>query len=320
MDAIENLKKNPSLSLSNNPLAKWDVALEPLQFSNGGRTKFHALRCTDNDEMVGQPVTARYGLIDNAKMLEVAGKASAGTGLVLVNAGSVANRGKTFLQFQIPQMFKGAGREMEAFLNLLNPLDQSGRFTSKTSNNWLACQNSYNMDIRQKGQLLDIRIRHTINRIGDIENLPQLIDAAVGVQAEFALAMDELANVPVKGQDAARNVFAGFLVQGKTELSTTFFNTSERLASLFAKGAGQRGTDAADLFGAITDLYSHEVPGKDKTEAERFEFSEFTTGQQRKANFWEEIWNEKESRPRASRIKELHAEGAKVLKEYASAK
>jgi len=317
MDKIETIVKNPSLSLAVNPLRNWDVELQPLTFANGGNTRFFGLRSTDNGAMVGKPVTSRYGVITNTMLLDVVEKSVSGTSLNLFNVGSISQRGKVFLQFKLPENIKGAGREMEQYLNFLNPLDCTGNFTANTGNTWIICQNTFKMALKTKGELLDVRITHSREQVKKIENLPALVDAACGVNAEFARAMDELANIPVKGElIGARNIFAGFLSDGK-ELSTNAYNRAENLAGLFMNGKGNRGENAADLFGAITDSFSHEAPAKEKkTEAEIFEWSEFTTGQANKEGFWLELWNEKENKPRANRIKELHSIGSKAIKEY----
>ncbi len=126
-----------------------------------------------------------------------------------------------------------------------------------------------------------------------------MIDAAIGVQFEFAQAMNSFAAKNATTKQAER-VFAGFIApeiaekrktDKKVEFSTRSQNIVNRLTELFSNGAGNKGKDRSDIFNAVTDYYSHESSGGDSME-KQFVSSEFGTGAKRKQEFFEIMRNE----------------------------
>ena len=62
------------------------------------------------------------------------------------------------------------------------------------------------------------------------------------------------------------------------EVSTRRENQVNRLTELFRTGKGNNGRDRSDVFGAVTDYYSHESAGGLENPWKQFESSEFGSG------------------------------------------
>jgi hypothetical protein len=152
----------------------------------------------------------------------------------------------------------------------------------------------YSVETNKQSASDDIRarVRHTKNAAFKLPALANLIDKAIGVQGEFALAMDKLAKVKVSKPEP---LFAGFLARDVVDtskgLSTRSQNITTRLVELYSKGAGNRGENLADAFSAVTDYYSHESSGKENR-MKQLVSSEYGSGQNAKADFWAIVNNE----------------------------
>lgn len=290
-------------------LNSWDVVTVPMftqagqpivvdeSFGEAGETKlvnWSILQCTDNQAFIGRPFNPEsFKPVNNARFLELMREAIAGTGHKVVSLGSVCNRGRVFISVELEEIkgLKAAGREMESFLNFGHGFDQSCVFYANTSNIKTVCNNTFTMNLFHKGKLVNFRVKQTKNSQAKLDNLPEMIDAAIGVQKEFALVMDSLADQKVTETQAER-VFTGFVAPiglenaENPELSTRSRNTVERLMQLFKSGAGNRGENKADLFSAATDFYTHESSGGENL-WKQFVSSEFGSGLRKKEAFFE---------------------------------
>jgi hypothetical protein len=295
----------PELTLEDNWLTGWEIAPEPLFFKGEVESGFSILQCTDKPEIrIGAPYNPlTFKPIGNADFLQLLRDSIGGTSHKIVSVGSVRNRGRVFLTIELNGMekFKAAGRECSGFLNFGNGHDKSSVLWVNTSNVCTVCDNTFGMNLFQaenKAQDskddLNIRQRHTKNASLKLPEIGKLIDKAVGVQGEFAVAMDSLALQAVT-VDKARDIFAGFIGRNvKLEiaeenggLSTRAGNTVDRLEQLFRGGAGNRGENMADVFSAVSDYYTHESSGGDNL-AKQIVSSEFANGAawRAKTDFW----------------------------------
>lgn len=289
------------ITLTDNWLAQWDIVPATLQ-KNGADTKWRILECPDVPELeIGAAYNSEtFKPITNAEFLGLVRDSIAGTGHKIVSVGSVRNRGRVFLSLELigREKFTAAGREFSAFLNFGNGHDKSSVLWVNTSNTCTVCDNTFGFNLfavenaRKDNQAdIAVRQRHTVNAKLRFPALAGLIDKAVGVQAEFAKAMDELATVPVSTQ-AAREMFAGHVgrnivtpVAIKAGLSTRGVEKVDRLVELFRNGRGNLGENLADVVSAVSDYYTHEsVRGGDK--ARQFASSEYESGAALKREFY----------------------------------
>lgn len=319
-------KVRPVITFDDCWLAQWDAQpVELLRKDKDGvliDSGFRVLQCNDNGLQIGFPFDPNtYSVLNNRDFLKMVQKGIAGTGHKIVSIGSLQNRNKTFISISLEGLkkHKVAGREFDNFLNLGNGLADRSPIWGNTSGFCTVCANTYAMNLAHKGKNLNIRIRHSKNMQAEIENMPQIIDAAIGVQAEFAAAFNSLSKVPASLIQAER-VFTGFLTDEKDVtkaktmgkaarqtdvLSTRSKNTAIRLTELFSRGAGNKGKDFADVFSAATDYFTHESSGgNDKRK--QFESSEFGSGLRKKQEFFELITV-------AENREKLEERGAKVL-------
>ncbi len=316
---------NPNLSLEDNNLTKWELVSSPLFYASAEdgspyvNSGFQILRCSDHPEhIIGYPFNPNsFKPISNAAFLKLVRDSISGTSHKVTSVGSVRNRGRVFVSIALNGMeaFKAAGRDFSAFLNFGNGHDKSSVLWVNTSNICTVCDNTFSANLfsvesanpSAGGDDIKARVRHTKHSAMKLPALADLIDKAIGVQAEFRLAMDKLASVPV---DAPQPLFAGFLgrdiVDASKGLSTRTVNTSNRLVELFkSERQGNRGENMADAFSAITDYYSHESSGGDN-KLRQIVSSEYGSGQNAKADFWKVCRN-----PDA--VAEMTEHGGKLL-------
>ena len=302
----------PEISIRENWLTQWDIAPTPLFFGDNvpaysetdekgqGTAQWTIARCTDKPTLqIGAPYNpATFRPISNAEFLKLVEDSIAGTEHKIVSVGSVRNRGRVFLSVELRGMekFKAGGREFSAYLNFGNGHDKSSVLWLNTSNTCTVCDNTFSMNLfsvenkRETSQTenkedLKVSKRHTKNVVMQFPEIAKAIDKAIGVQAEFALAMEqaEKTEIPV---DKAREIFAGFIApDGAKELSTRAENNIERLVQLFQHGAGNSDRTLGDVFHAATDFYTHESAGANNAE-KQFLSSEFGKGAMDKQRFF----------------------------------
>lgn len=303
----------PEITLQNNWLTSWDV--QPLQLVEVGETielnqetgegmfkgklsNLCQLVCSDNRNIrVGGGYNpATFVPISNADFLRMVEESISGTQHKIVSVGSVRNRGRVFLSIELQGMekFKAAGREYSAFLNYGNGHDKSSILWVNTSNVCSVCDNTFTMNLLEvenkvgkevEGDDLSISQRHTKNVKLRLPEISKLIDRAIGVQGEFAVALDALSKLPCDTVKA-EEFFTGFLnrtvkiddaKEKKNAISTRTQNTTERLVELFKGGAGNRGENFSDVFQAGTDYFTHESSGGENR-LKQIVSSEFANG------------------------------------------
>ena len=294
----------PDLTLDNNWLREWNLV--PVQMEKRGQpSKWTILETSDLGEAVeiGQPYNpATFQPVDNAAFLDMIKDSISGTPHKVVSVGSLRNRGRIFVAIELAGMekFKAAGREFGAYLNFGNGHDKSSVLWVNTSNTCTVCDNTFTcnlLSVENKAAKIDendvnlkISQRHTKNVKLRLPEIAKLIDKAIGVQAEFKLEMDRLAEVAVTSE-GANQLFAGFIgrnitaVARKDGLSTRSLNTVAKLGELFKDGKGNRGENLADAFSAITDYFTHSSSGGDNKWRQIIS-SDYGAGNDAKQAFW----------------------------------
>lgn len=325
----------PVILLSKCFLATWDVIKRPLyrHYEKDGKqvqemTDSAEIVCTDNPEIIiGKPVEPSYTLFTNKGFLALVQSAlDKINGAIVASVGSVCGRARIFVTLQVPEIksFMAAGREFKPYLNFLSSHDKSCGFIVNLGTVCTVCNNTFNMNLADKNEdTLRIQVKHTKNMADMLEGIPEIIAAYFVSVQRFAEIMDSLALVPISEKDA-KAFFAGFLTRKQddsekskaeqAEVSTRRTNQINRLTELFKTGKGNKGENLSDVFQAVTDFYSHENSGAEKTGAEeeqarklrQLASSEFGTGQAMKALAFSILQDDKKTA-------DLIAKGHKVL-------
>lgn len=296
------------ITLDDNWLTKWDVVPVVLE-KRGKPSRYSVLEATDVPELeIGKAYNAQtFTPVTNKDFLELVRQSISGTPHTVSSAGSVRNRGRVFISIKLNGMetFEAAGRKFSAFLNFGNGHDKSSVLWVNTSNICTVCDNTFSFNLfsvenkeskeQESGDDIRIALRHTKNVVLKLPEVAKLIDRAVGVQAEFQAAMDELATKEI-GKDTATDLFAGFIGRKVQDLdkglSTRASNTVNRLVSLFETGKGNTGRNLADAMSAVTDYYTHESSGKNVAPMRQLLSSEYGTGLTAKTDFWNILTND----------------------------
>jgi hypothetical protein len=309
-------KVKPELTLENNYLTTWDIVpvelienLKEITLPDGSiayqgdKSGLSRLVCSDNHAIkIGQgynPLT--FSPINNAKFIELVRQSISGTSHKIVSVGSVRNRGRVFLSIELMGMetFKAAGRNFSAYLNFGNGHDKSSVIWVNTSNTAVVCDNTYSINLvsvenkasAENEDDISIRQRHTKNADIKLPEIAKLVDKAIGVQGEFAIELDKLAEIEIVKTDA-KALFAGFIGRNSVaeKLSTRATNTVDKLLELHVNGRGNNGRDLADAFNAVTDFYSHFSSGG-KNINRQIVSSEYGSGLVAKQSFWNMVRN-----------------------------
>jgi len=313
----KDTKVKPVLTLEDNYLTTWDIVpvelienLKEITLPDGSiayqgdKSGLSRLVCSDNHAIkIGQgynPLT--FSPINNAKFIELVRQSISGTAHKIVSVGSVRNRGRVFLSIELVGMekFKAAGREFSAFLNFGNGHDKSSVLWVNTSNTAVVCDNTYSINLVSvenkavsagEDDDISIRQRHTKNADIKLPEIAKLVDKAIGVQGEFAIELDKLAEIEIPKTDA-KALFAGFIGRNSVaeKLSTRATNTVDKLLELHVNGRGNNGRDLADAFNAVTDFYSHFSSGG-KNINRQIVSSEYGAGLVAKQTFWNIVRN-----------------------------
>lgn len=279
----------PDLTLDNCHLNQWEV--QPVEisarFADGTDIplpvgdKWEALVTTENlvgDEkvlFVSTPYNrATYTPLPNKTFLQIIRDAllAASLSMDVESCGSVFNRRRVFVSIPLPggETFEAGGRSFKGFINFMNSFDMSCPFMVAYSNICIVCNNTFsaNMDV---GGLV---VQHSKNMAANLTNVPAIVARAIEMQEEFRGAFLALASRLVTLEEA-KGLIISFLCDRDT-LSTRSFRDAEEITLLFLKGAGNNGENAADIFSALTDFYSHLSAGKDAQK--QFQSSEFGAG------------------------------------------
>ena len=260
-------------------------------------TPFKQVVALDDNLPIGWPVGKDYSLITNSQAWEDR-ESLAGTDHRIVSAGTVCDRSIAFVSVKLDEGFRAAGRLTDANLNFC--WGHGGRlsFVTKTSMVVQVCHNTFVASLAGRSEF-QVNIRHTKVAEARIENLPKIIDEHFGVRAEFARALDSLAEIPCQ-ESEARQLFAGLIApKDKDSISPRILNTVNRLVDLFEHGKGNDGDDMADVFNAVTDYYSHESIKSNPWR--QFVSSEFGAGQAVKARAYTELTNSEDRKELSER-------------------
>lgn len=210
----------------------------------------------DDGLPVGRPVSDSYKMIANSEIWDAVGGAIEGTQHKVVSCGTVLNRSLGFVSVKVSDDFIAAGRATQSVLNVLWGHGGNKGVVARSGFTVVVCQNTYNRAMTERSDF-KLSMRHTTN--ANVLDLGRAIEAHIGVQAEFRMAMNELHEMPAT-EETAKRIYAGLLAEetpntaaGKTRIS----NVVDCMTELFRTGKGNKGETMADVFNGLTDYYSH---------------------------------------------------------------
>ena len=285
-----------TIDVKDNVLTKWDVERKPLTYVNvdGNEQEigYGILVGSDDDKIIGRPMTPSYKAISNEKFLDLVSDAMAKLPKAKIESvGSVCNRGKVFVTVSLDgkSNYKVGDREFNDYLNFGNAHDQTSKLWINNTNTCTVCDNTFTYNLNNKSAMVGSAVHR-----GDIElklaDLSNVVDDFLGTQEEFRVKFTGLLKKKITDKKA-QSLFTGFLMRNnpKEGLSTRCLNTVDSLNSLFKRGAGNRGENYAD---AVTDYYTHNsTRGKGKSRLNQYVSSEFGLGRMNKQSFWTVVNN-----------------------------
>ncbi len=173
------------LSLDNCILNKWDIESTRLLVPSGKMTiqneieipemvatPFSILKANDIQTVIGTPYAPEsYKPITNKSFLAMAKESLKDVeGVNLESAGSIMARGRVFLSFALPDIFRAAGRDFKAFLNFGNGHDRSSILWANTSNICTVCNNTFSANMAEMGKAMGLKLKHTKHSSLKLEN------------------------------------------------------------------------------------------------------------------------------------------------------
>ncbi len=288
-----------AIDVKDNFLTEWDVERKPLTYINNDGdeidTGFGIMVGSDDDEIIGRPMSPSYKEITNERFLDLVSDVLNRLPKAKIESlGSVCNRGKVFVTVSLSDHkgFKVGDREFKDFLNFGNSHDQTTKLWVNNTNVCTVCDNTFTYNLNNK----EAKIGTAVHR-GDVElklaDISNLIDSFLGTQEDFKSKFQSLVQRKIDSKKA-QSLFTGFLMRNnpKEGLSTRCLNTVDSLNNLFKKGAGNRGENYADAFSAVTDYYTHNsTRGNGKNRLNQYVSSEFGLGRMNKSAFWTVVNN-----------------------------
>jgi hypothetical protein len=297
---------NEELSLENCWLNTWDYVVRRLKRESGSPSPFCELGVTDDAKQltedgnavlenegqtyeltVGKAFTpATFKPLSNKRLIEMLAEGTEGKDIVLASNGTVRNRGRQFLSFEMGESYRAAGRDFRPFFNIGNGNDMSSPIWQNTSSSCTVCDNTFSYNMHNAGLIMAVKkTKFSELKLADFS---KAMKAMLMNQKEFAAAFENLGLIKVD-ENTAREFFVGLVGTPNKPLATRTENIVDRLVSLFKHGKGNEGKDFADVFSAVTDYYTHEAAsgaGDDAAKWKNFVSSEFGAGQKAKENAW----------------------------------
>ena len=251
---------------------------------------------TDDGLPVGPAVGDRYWTPQNSELFNLFDTALAGSGYKIVSCITVDNRTEFAIDAKAEHI-KAGRRDFAPYVGLHRCFGGLSSLVICGHGTVMQCGNTTALFRREAGKDDDAQ---SYRNTGGLENrLPEIkagIERAYGVAAEFALALKNADEIPMK-RDDARSAYAGLLTGGKPVISATgntrTANRITRLVELYAgAGAANNGESVGDWFNAATDYYTHESAGsRDKDTEKQWIASEFGSAREFKSRLAARVFN-----------------------------
>lgn len=286
---------------------------------------FSVFVASDNGEVIGRPMPDTYVALTNEEFWSVCQDALAGTGAVIESAGTFQSRARRFLTIRLGTADKVeiGGRTFLNRISLLDSVDGTTYFHAVNTSVCVVCANTARMALADAKGEFRFKLKHTKSLHAKIENMEAQVEAMLGVQADFNAALAMAHEHPMSSADA-RPLFAGWLGEGASSLSTRAVNTVERLEQLARGGGGNRGETLLDAISAVTDFYSHESSGGEAKPGFQWKqhlSSEYGSGARAKVDFIRSVFTLDDkghaTGVATDRIRETSRRGMDLLADYA---
>jgi len=245
----------------------------------------------------GQPVNLEtYTLRPAHEDFQLLFSAIEGTNHKVVSMGTVNNRSKHFMSVELDGATVNIGhREFGSFGSLLGSVNKSTPVVYVQSTFCTVCDNTLEANSivskqrKQDGEKSAFngasRITHSKNMNDAISGLKRNLENSIGVAAQFQSIMKGLRDTPTS-VDESREIFAGFVGEGKTKLSTRSENMVDSLVNLFSNGRGNEGENRLDVLSAVTEFYTRgDGSESSKSTLSRWQSSEFGSYADNKSRF-----------------------------------
>ena len=213
----------------------------------------------DNGKFIGAEARRpSFGYMSNAEFFELVKNTISNTGFEIASTGTLNNRQKRFVSLKPSKFtaFHVGGREFKNHLNLMDAIDGTMNLLARYNNVCVVCANTFAVALKEGDKIACNP--HTKRHLERIPAFEATIEAFFGYAKQFEKLLNAMNETPIDSGEA-KNLFAGFLNEGKKEeLSSRRWGQVETLVSLFETGKGNNGKTALDAFSAVTDYYTHE--------------------------------------------------------------
>ncbi len=154
--------------------------------------------------------------------------------------------------------FNAAGDKFLAHLNFITSHDGTLGVRAYDSTVRIVCMNTLRWSLNAAGDV-GFNVYHTAGADTAMKNLGALVAEVLSGRAQFRDSMEFLNTVACSAEEA-RLVTLGYLSQLNTEgakLSTRTKNAAEEIATLFSRGAGNKGKTLYDLLNGATEYWTN---------------------------------------------------------------
>lgn len=270
-------------------------------------SKWKMLHCSDNGMEVGVPFKDSYSVLNMAGfngLVESLLTVLENNGIkpYIATTGTLNERGRIFISIGMEgaDKLKVGTREFLTFLNLLNSVDKSCTVTFSNNTFCVCCKNTFAKVLHNvDGSKFNGHIKHTKGMKAMLADVPKMLEAYITGNDKMLTQLKAFDCFPVTLTEA-ESIFAAYIsdgvlferdgtlkfVAGK-ELSTRSANIVEAMKVLFAKGKGNKGETALDLFSGLTEYYTHVSAGKTDDANKQFTSSEIGDGAKSKEGFYD---------------------------------
>lgn len=269
----------PEINLENSGL-NWEVVEMPL-FVDPDLPEIEGWKAVvrQDKNLVLNVSKKSYEIIQNSRVWETINNSLAGLDYEITVAGSLGNCKKIFFNVVLNDAENYVVNKDHFRNNIIFTTSHDGSlaFHAYDSSIRVVCQNTLNWSMLEKG-ILNLRVFHTKNAELKIRNMEEEIEKLLVKREEFYNSLKLLKEKPMSLEQADK-ILAGWLATDK--LSTRAENQKNRILELFQNGRGNSGETVFDLFGGVTEFYTHESA----TEERQFASSEFGSGASKKLEF-----------------------------------
>ena len=218
---------------------------------------------------------AGYKVIDNRATVECMKKTFKDLDVKITTAGTLEAGKKFFVSVDIGGSELIINKDKYcAYVNFITSHDGQIAMNAYDSVIRIVCMNTL-IASRQAAGEVGFTVYHTKNADLAMTNLPQLFNAILKGRANVKEVMEYLAKHQCDPNDALA-MAAGYFCRetGKAELSTRAMNAATGIATLFARGIGNRGESLYDLANGATEYWTSgegvgKGGGRDNTLASR---------------------------------------------------